>query len=142
MNTFFDFISQNDLNITYIGLEINKELLFNAQRSRVNLMHCDQLDPNLAIKLVANLSSHNFALILDDGHHTAEANCSVFNNLISFVNKGAIYIIEDINRNQIPFWTAIPKLFPNLVFKLKNMTDIGPYDNIQIIINKSEISWI
>ncbi len=142
MNAFCEFIHNNNLNIDYIGVDINQEFLIDPQQSRVKLMRFDQLDRNSALQLVANLSSHNVALIIDDGLHTAEANFSAFNNLISFVNNGAIYIIEDINRNQIPFWTEVPKLFPNLVFKLRNMTDIGPYDNVQIIIHNSEISWI
>lgn len=142
MNAFHEFIHHNHLNIDYIGVDINQEYLIDPQQSRVLLMRFDQLDRNSALQLVANLSGHKVALIIDDGLHTAEANISAFNNLISFVNKGAIYIIEDINRNQIPFWTEVPKLYPNLVFKLRNMTDIGPYDNVQIIIHNHEISWV
>jgi hypothetical protein len=81
-------------------------------------------------------------LIIDDGLHTAEANISALNNLIDFVYEGAIYVIEDINRNQLPFWNAVPKLFPNLKFKVRNMTNKGPYDNIQIIVHNAEILWL
>ena len=126
----------------YIGVDINRNFLADPSLERVTLMHFDQLELNPNESLIAKLKADNVSLIIDDGLHTAEANISAFNNLISFVNQGAIYIVEDINRNQLPFWEEVPKLFPYLHFKVRNMTNIGPYDNIQIIIHNNEISWI
>lgn len=142
MKAFFEFFHNNNFNIDYIGVDINKDFLIDPHQQGITLMHFDQLEHHSALRLIANLQSRSVALIIEDGLHTAEANISALNNLISFVNKGAIYIIEDINRNQIPFWAEVPRLFPNLHFKLRDMTHIGPYDNIQIIIHNRDIYWI
>jgi hypothetical protein len=142
MKAFSEFIRNNNFNLDYIGVDINRNFLADPSRERVTLMHFDQLELNSNESLIAKLKADNVSLIIEDGLHTAEANISAFVNLISFVNQGAIYVVEDINRNQLPFWEEAPKLFPNLHFKVRNMTNIGPYDNIQIIIHNNEISWI
>ena len=142
MKAFFEFVRNNNLNLEYIGADINENFLTDPSQEGITLMHFDQLKRNSADVLIAKLQTHNISLIIEDGLHTAEANISAFNNLIDFVNKGSIYIIEDINRNQLPFWTEVPKLFPHLHFKVRNMTQIGPYDNIQIIIHNGDVSWL
>ncbi len=142
MKAFFEFVRNNNLNLEYIGVDINKNFLVDPCQKGITLKYFDQLSYSSAKDLILELQTHKISLIIEDGLHTAEANISAFNNLISFVNEGAIYIIEDVNRNQLPFWKEIPKLFPNLHFKVRNMTSIGPYDNIQIIIHNSEVSWI
>jgi hypothetical protein len=139
---FFEFIRNNNFNINYIGVDINKNFLTDPSQQGITLLHFDQLERNSAAVLIAKLQNHNISLIIDDGLHTAEANISAFNNLMDYVNNGAIYIIEDVNRNQLPFWEEVPKLFPLLHFKVRNMTDVGPYDNIQIIIHNNEVSWL
>jgi len=142
MKAFSEFIRNNNFNLDYIGVDINRNFLADPSRERVTLMHFDQLELNSNESLIAKLKADNVSLIIEDGLHTAEANISAFVNLISFVNQGAIYVVEDINRNQLPFWEEAPKLFPNLHFKVRNMTKVGPYDNIQVIIHNSKVTWI
>ena len=142
MRAFFEFVRNNNLNLEYIGVDINENFLADPSQEGITLMHFDQLKRNSADALIAKLQTHNVSLIIEDGLHTAEANISAFNNLIDFVDNGSIYVIEDINRNQLPFWTEVPKLFPHLNFKVRNMTQIGPYDNIQVIIHNGDVSWL
>jgi hypothetical protein len=142
MKAFFEFVRNNNLNLEYIGVDINENFLTDPSQEGITLMHFDQLKRNSAEALIAKLETHNVSLIIEDGLHTAEANISAFNNLIDFVNNGSIYIIEDINRNQLSFWAEVPKLFPHLHFKVRNMTKVGPYDNIQVIVHNNEVSWL
>lgn len=79
------------------GADIDRNILF--QGDRINTFYCDQTDAQCVRDLWANqtLSDKTFLVIIDDGLHLPHANLTFFENSIHKLEKGGIFIIEDID---------------------------------------------
>lgn len=140
---FQKFIVDKKLNYNCIGVDINPLFLKATSRRRLKkkiyFFRYNQLSKTSGkhlLKKIKNLPK--VRLIIDDGLHTAEANVQSLINLRELVSNGAIYVIEDVNKNQLPLWKIVPKFFPDLKFQIRNMTNFGPFDNIQVIISRGK----
>jgi hypothetical protein len=81
-----------------------------------------------------------FDIIIEDGLHTFEANCIFFENSIHKLNKGGIYIVEDIKKSDMNlFMNVIETIwkykYRNLQFKLVSLYNINNnYDNNLLLV--------
>ena len=107
-------------NADIYGADIDKEILF--QSERIKTYYVDQLDKDSIKKMWSEIEVDNFDLIIDDGLHTLEAGISLFENSFSYLKKGGIYIIEDVD--------------PNYIYGLSNY--LNKKKNIEIIRLKSK----
>ena len=83
-------------NAKIIGVDIDKKILF--EEERIETYYCNQLKA-ISIKNFskkANLLENSADIIIDDGLHNFKAGVSFFENMIKFLNKDGIYVIEDI----------------------------------------------
>lgn len=120
--------------------DIDKDILF--QEDRISTFYVDQLDPAL---VKAMWESHDvlaapFDIIIDDGLHTYGANRCFFENSIHKLTSGGIYIVEDVERGELPRWREIilnqyMKQYPHLRFLILDLPNIYVrHDNILIIV--------
>ena len=63
---------------------------------RVEWLKGNSLDPSITSAIEAKWPGIKFDFILDDGAHWPEANKKTMENLIQFLAKDGIYIIEDV----------------------------------------------
>ena len=84
-----------------IGVDIDKEILFNEER--IETFYCDQLKKKSIKKFIeqSNLHQNSADIIIDDGLHSFKASVSFFEVMIKFLNEDGIYLIEDINPNDM-----------------------------------------
>jgi SAM-dependent methyltransferase len=83
-----------------------------------------------------------FDLILDDGLHRYDANICFLENSIHKLNPGGIYIIEDINNDNLGNFNKkldkIKKLHPDLQYDLVTLpSTVNKYDNRVLVIRKN-----
>jgi hypothetical protein len=134
-------------NSNIYGGDIDTECLFDDER--IKTFVCDQTDP-LSIKNLWNQldSKEKMDIIIEDGLHTFEANIMFFENSIHRLNKGGIYIVEDIdckpyNNGLFHFKQKLPELkikYPDLTFQLLEIPCPGKKtrssDNTLLIVKK------
>jgi hypothetical protein len=105
------------INATIFGLDIDNDVLF--EEDRIKCFYTDQSDKNElinSINKIRNYKNNNnllFDLILDDGSHILKHQLLTFNTIFKYLKNGGIYIIEDIQRNNIN----------NLKFNLDNISN-------------------
>jgi hypothetical protein len=125
-------------NAHVFGADIDTGILFNEDR--INTFYCDQLSADAIKTMWANESlTEGFDIIIEDGLHTFEANKSFFENSIHKLNKGGVYIIEDLHNNiistihnQIEEWK---KVYPHLQFNILCIPhDVNNHDNNLLVI--------
>ena len=58
-----------------------------------------------------------FDIIVEDGHHGVNSQVNTYNRFSSLVNEGGIYIIEDIQQQNVP---VIKKQIPNIEILISN----------------------
>ena len=74
---------------------------------------------SLHTKEVSNLDLPKLDIILDDGSHSKEHQCTTFSNFYPFLNEGGLYIIEDIHIDNIEYITETLSTYESLeVFNL------------------------
>ncbi len=78
------------------GGDIDKDIIFQSPIERIFTSYCDQTDPQ-SVKNVFKDNNVFYDLIIDDGLHEPHANICMFENSYEFLNKGGLYIIEDLN---------------------------------------------
>jgi hypothetical protein len=105
----------NLLNLAQVPEKFKKEY------PEINLVTCnsiDHYDVNLKIK-------NTFDVIIDDGDHTLDGQFATFTNFIPKLNKGGIYIIEDVANYNIP--TLISKIQSHVT-----KYSINGFDSIEV----------
>ncbi len=86
-------------NASVIGADIDRSILFEEERIRT--FYIDQLDPIAISKFWREIGLSDFDFMVDDGLHTFEAGICLFENSISKLARHGIYIIEDIDMENL-----------------------------------------
>jgi len=81
-------------NATIIGADIDRNILF--EEERIKTFFVDQTDSLTVQDMWRDIELKNFDLMIDDGLHTFDSGCCMFENSISKLSKDGIYIIEDV----------------------------------------------
>jgi hypothetical protein len=78
--------------------DIDRNILDNSV-PRIRTFYCDQTDPQSVNSLWENplLKDKKFQIIIDDGLHLPHANLNFFEHSIHMLDKGGVFIIEDID---------------------------------------------
>jgi hypothetical protein len=78
--------------------DIDRAILDNTQ-DRIHSFYCDQTSPESVQQLWQQpaLADKQFLVLIDDGLHLPHANLTFFEHSIHKLQKGGIYIIEDIH---------------------------------------------
>lgn len=123
------------------GADIDKRILFKDQR--IDTYYCDQRDENSIQDLFASndLKDISFDIIIDDGLHEFDANLNFLSNSIQKLNKGGIYIAEDLNAAaRVSFAKMLPDLQKKFELSYIEVIIIpyhlNRYDNALLIIQK------
>jgi len=116
------------INANIYGADIDRDILFNEDR--INTFYIDQL--NIDNNIIKNLPM--FDIIIDDGLHRDDANLNTFNNLVERLNKGGLYIIEDLRPESI-FSQYRPEVPGSYIF-INLAEQYSPPDNCLWIFNK------
>ena len=77
------------------GADIDENILFNEER--IKTFYLNQLDPLSIKNFWDNVGEQDFDFIVDDGLHTFIAGITLFKNSISKLSQEGIYVIEDVN---------------------------------------------
>lgn len=86
------------------GADIDETILFNEDR--IKTYKCDQLNP-ISINEMWDSNqelSNEFDIIIDDGLHTFEGNCTFFENSFHKLKKNGIYVVEDVTTDILKEW--------------------------------------
>ena len=85
-------------NATFYGLDIFSRIKPTEvpilQKDRVYYAECDSTNSE-QVKKAMDKFNVTFDIIIDDGLHNPLANLKTFENLISYLNDGGIYYVED-----------------------------------------------
>jgi len=91
------------INGNIYGADIDTGCLFVTNDIRT--FYCDQTDPWIIKQMWDNkYLDFDIDIIIEDGLHTFDANITFFENSYHKLHKNGIYIIEDINSNEIVNW--------------------------------------
>lgn len=124
-------------NAQIYGADIDTRILF--QEDRIQTFACDQTNSESIETLWSNPAlPSSFDILLEDGLHMFEANVFFFEHSIHKLKPGGIYIIEDINTNnlsrmelQISLWKT---RWPHLEFRLLSIPHENTFDNSILIV--------
>jgi hypothetical protein len=108
-------------NATIYGADIDKGILF--QESRIKTDYIDQLNPVSIHDYWTKLANIKFDIMIDDGLHTFEAATTLFENSVQNLDKNGVYVIEDINSNDL---SKFSQYFDQTVFKVEYVTFKSP----------------
>lgn len=86
-------------NSTVYGADVDKKILFTE--NRIQTFYVNQLDTESIDALWSKLPLIRFDFMIDDGLHTFEAGSNFFTNSIYKLTKNGIYVIEDVNEQDI-----------------------------------------
>lgn len=94
-------------NSRIIGLDINKEVLFEDER--IKCFYVDQSNEISLEKTIENINEYyneniEYDLIIDDGSHIKEHMILTFETYKKYLKSGGLYIIEDIKFNELPIF--------------------------------------
>lgn len=108
-------------NANVFGADIDTGCLF--ETDKIKTFYCDQTNPKIVKQMWDNkYLDFKFDIIIEDGLHTYDANITFFENSIHKLKKHGIYIIEDINNDEIINWLnkfeEYENKYPQLNFKL------------------------
>jgi len=124
------------------GADIDTTCLFNTDE--IKTFYCDQTNPWI-IKQMWNNKYLNFKfdIIIEDGYHMFDANVTFFENSYHKLKKHGIFIIEDIDNNEIPNWInkfeEYEKTLPQFNFEIIMLEYNNRFDNNLIkITNRHE----
>ena len=113
-------------NTKIVGCDLSIVFEPAAYENDVELIACDGTKPELLDKL----NGQKFDIMIDDGSHMTQDQITTFNLLKGSMNKGGVYIIEDIlaldqERNKFT------KLHDNC--EIIDMRSNGRFDNVLIV---------
>ena len=95
-------------NAHITGADIDRDILFNEDRIRT--YHVDQTDSASIAALWDSVDPGHYDFMVDDGLHTFEAGVCLFENSVSRLAKGGVYVIEDVSmQNLLAFKTHFEK---------------------------------
>jgi len=88
-----------------VGCDLSIVFSSPSYKNDVELIACDGTKPELLDKL----NGQKFDIMIDDGDHTHQSQIKTFNLLKNSMNKGGVYIIEDIlsPEQSLPYLTKI-----------------------------------
>jgi hypothetical protein len=86
-------------NAFIVGADIDRDILFEDER--IQTYYVDQLDADSIRALWGQVGCNDFDFMIDDGLHKYEAGSCLFENSISKLAKDGIYIIEDVEVNDL-----------------------------------------
>ena len=119
------------------GADIDKDILF--QEDRIQTFYCDQTNPDTIKEMWDTLDP--FDIIIEDGLHTFEANVCFFENSIHKLNTNGYYIIEDVLKEEEPFFLEKIKewqlTYPDCVFTMLTIPSTkNSFDNALVVVYK------
>lgn len=92
------------------GADVDTNCLFNiekyiSKKNSIKIFYCDQTNPWIINQMWDNkYLDCKFDIIIEDGLHTFNANVTFFENSYHKLKYNGIYIIEDINNDEIINW--------------------------------------
>ena len=119
------------------GADIDKDILF--QEDRIQTFYCDQTNPDTIKEMWRDLDP--FDIIIEDGLHTFAANVCFFENSIHKLNSNGYYIIEDVLKEEEPFFLEKIKewqlTYPDCVFTMMTIPSTkNHFDNALVVVFK------
>jgi hypothetical protein len=120
-------------NSKIYGADIDKEILFTEDRIVTSFM--DQTDSD-SVAEFWNLHNIFPNIIIDDGLHEFYAGVSLFENSFDRLAKDGIYIIEDIDKNDVEKYKEYFNNNPNVLFISLGRSNAAWNDNTLIVIFK------
>lgn len=91
------------INGHIFGADIDTGCLFTTDS--IKTFYCDQTNPWIIRQMWDNkYLDFQFDIIIEDGLHKFDANVTFFENSYHKLKKHGIYIIEDVNNDEIPNW--------------------------------------
>ena len=122
-------------NAMIYGGDIDKNILFSEDR--IETFYLDQLDPVAIEKFWLQVNEDSFDLMIDDGLHIFEAGSSLFTNSIDKLSSSGIYVIEDVNKQDLiryeEFFAPKNYLIDYVVMSAPNV----PSDNNLVVVRKT-----
>ena len=97
METYSEFFN-HECDIT--GIDNGEQLNYTPLRSNIKIVIADQDRP----QELSNAVADSYDIIVDDGSHFIEHQINCYEALKQKVNKGGIYIIEDLHCCYHPFY--------------------------------------
>ena len=122
------------VNANIYGGDIDKNILF--EEDRIKTFFVDQLNTNSIKSMWKNINVENFDIIIDDGLHEPEANLKFFFNSFSKIKKNGVYIIEDVNNQNIDYLQNALKDYDTEIVTLSNKYKKVYGDNNLIVIRQ------
>ncbi len=123
------------------GADIDRRILFNEPP--IKTYYCDQTDKTSIQELFLqnDLNDIRFHIMIDDGFHEFNANLNFLLNSFSKLEKGGIYIIEDLDpTSRVAFSKILPEIRKSLSPQYIEMIEIpwsyNRFDNSLLIIQK------
>lgn len=119
------------------GADIDKDILF--QEDRIQTFYCDQTNPDTIKEMWDTLDP--FDIIIEDGLHTFSANVCFFENSIHKLNTNGYYIIEDVLKEEEPFFVEKIKewelTYPDCEFTMLTIPSTkNHFDNALVVVYK------
>jgi cephalosporin hydroxylase len=84
-------LQNKGINLTQIVDDINQNY------PKVKLITCDSTNKDAVVK---KLNGMKFEIIIDDGDHRTQSQFETFKNFIPLLEKGGVYVIEDVGNVQ------------------------------------------
>lgn len=123
------------------GADIDKRILFHD--GKIKTFYCDQRDEKAIKDLFSQdeLKDTTFDIMIDDGLHEFDASLNFLLKSIDKLNKGGIYVIEDLDpSSRNSFAQILTKLKKTLKLKYIDIAMIpnplNKFDNALLIIHK------
>ena len=91
-------------NAEVFGADIDPKALF--EEDRIRTFEVDQTDAAAVAAMWEAIGKTGFDLIIDDGLHEQHAGISLFEASFERLKPGGLYVIEDIEESDLPFYLA------------------------------------
>jgi len=122
-------------NANIVGIDVDQRILF--EEERISTFHCDQTNPKMICDVFNEIKVQKFDLMIDDGLHIFNAGICLFENAFHKLRQGGIYIIEDVNSNDLMLYQkyfAEKREFNSEIISLFSNDEKKPFDNNLIVI--------
>lgn len=124
-------------NAQVFGADIDDSILF--QTDSIKTYYCDQTNPDAISKMWNSPELHEpFDIIVDDGLHEYEANIHFFEHSIHKLAPNGYYIIEDVNRDQLPLFQQkveeYKEYYPTLRFTFVDIPSTANRENDNVLL--------
>ncbi len=122
-------------NAQIFGIDIDPKSLFQEERIVTRLV--DQESRESILNFVSEIGDQKFDLIIDDGLHTFNAGCMLFENVFSILKSEGLYAIEDVTyENLIKFQLYFAERELEVFFTTLKRADRNIGDNSIVLIRK------